>query len=87
MTKKSRISARVEEDVKKEAEQIFERLGLSTSSAISLFLNQVVTEQGFPFRPRLDVNAKTRQAMQRAHSGEVETFEDEDEMFAELGMD
>jgi DNA-damage-inducible protein J len=87
MSKKSRISARVDEDVKREAEQIFDRLGLSTSSAISLFLNQVVTEVGFPFRPRIKVNEKTRRAMEKSRAGEVEVFEEEGEMFEELEMD
>ncbi len=86
MGKKTRISARVSEEVKEEAEQIFEQMGLSTSTAVSLFMNQVVRERGFPFRPSLTPNKTTREAIERVRSGNVEGFEDEDEMFDELGM-
>ncbi len=87
MVKKSRISARVDENVKRKAENIFEQMGLSTSSAISLFLNQVVSEQGFPFRPRLVPNKKTRDAMQRAQEGKTQVFSNENEMFEKLGLE
>lgn len=86
MNEKSRISARVNEDVKSEAEEIFEQMGLSTSAAISLFMSQVVRERGLPFRPHLLPNKETRQAMERARSGDVEKFENEKEMLEDLGM-
>lgn len=86
MSKKSRISARVDEDVKEEAERILDRMGLSTSAAVSMFMSQIVQEQGIPFRPGLAPNTDTRQAMDRARSGDVQVAESEDEFFDDLGM-
>lgn len=86
MSKKSRISARVDEDVKEEAERILDRMGLSTSAAVSMFMSQIVQEQGIPFQPGLAPNTHTRQAMERARSGEVQVTESEDEFFDDIGM-
>lgn len=43
------VSVRVEDDIKDEAEHIANSIGLTLSSAISIFLNRFVAEQGFPF--------------------------------------
>ena len=51
-TKKELIHIRIEPTVKEKSEQIFEKLGINMSYAVSLFLNQVIMKNGFPF----DVN-------------------------------
>jgi len=43
------ISIRVDEDVKKEAETLFAKLGLTLSSATNVFYRQAVRTQGIPF--------------------------------------
>lgn len=43
------VSARVDEDTKKEAEQLFSEMGLSMSTAVNLFLKQVVLTGKIPF--------------------------------------
>ena len=43
------INIRVDDDVKQQAEFIFGELGLSTSSAITMFLKQVIRCNGIPF--------------------------------------
>lgn len=45
------LSIRIEEKTKKEAKKTLDALGLDLSSAVKLFLNQVVIEQGIPFKP------------------------------------
>ncbi|MFP4687301.1 MAG: type II toxin-antitoxin system RelB/DinJ family antitoxin [bacterium] len=86
MSKKTRVSARVDEEVKHEVERIFDQMGLSTSSAVSMFLNQVVREQGFPFLPHLIPNNKTRAAMRRSREEEQKVFDNEEELFADLEL-
>ena len=50
MTQKSaNIYARIEPDVKKEAEQILSSLGISASSAINMFYKQIILKKGIPF--------------------------------------
>ena len=44
------IHARVQSDVKKETEKVFNIIGLSMSQAINLFLKQVMLKKGMPFQ-------------------------------------
>ena len=50
--KKELIHIRIEPTVKEKSERIFDQLGINMSYAVSLFLNQVILRNGFPF----DVN-------------------------------
>lgn len=45
------ISIRLEEKTKKAAAKTLESLGLDMSTAVKMFLQQVVAEQGLPFTP------------------------------------
>lgn len=45
------INIRIEEKLKKEASKTLASLGMDTSSAIKMFLTQVVAQKGLPFRP------------------------------------
>jgi len=45
----SRLSVRVDEGVKKRAESVFRDLGLTMSTGINLYLNQVAIHKGIPF--------------------------------------
>ena len=48
-TKDSYVRARVDSRLKRDTERIFDRLGLSTTEAIRLFLVQVRLQKGLPF--------------------------------------
>ena len=45
------VTIRVDKDVKKQAEVLFNDLGLNLSSAINMFLHQAIAEQAIPFKP------------------------------------
>lgn len=47
----STLSIRIEEKTKKEAQRTLDALGLDLSTAVKMFLNQVVVEQAIPFKP------------------------------------
>lgn len=47
------IHIRIEPYVKEKSEDIFKRLGINTSYAVSMFLNQVILKGGFPFEIQL----------------------------------
>ena len=49
MSKTSSVFARVEPDIKEQAEQVLNELGIPMSNAIGLFLKQVVLQRGIPF--------------------------------------
>lgn len=57
------INVRVSAELKKQAEELFEDLGLSMSSAITLFLKSAVNNDGIPFDIKRTPNAVTRKAL------------------------
>lgn len=69
MAKTATIRARVEPELKSEAEQLFSRLGLSVTQAITLFYTQVTLHRGLPFAVNLP-NATTVEALRQARDGE-----------------
>lgn len=62
MAKTEVIHARVTPTLKRSAESVLRRLGLSTTEAFTLLLRQVVLNQGLPFEVRIP-NKTTRQAL------------------------
>lgn len=48
----STIQIRVDSKTKKEAQKVFEDMGLDLTSGVKLYLAQVVREKGLPFTPR-----------------------------------
>ena len=85
MPKSGYITARVEPALKKSAQTVLRRVGLTTTEAITLFLHQVVLQRGLPFEARAP-NRKTREAIEELESGGGERFSGtNDELFANLG--
>lgn len=67
MAKTEMIRARVEPELKREAENLFSALGLSTTEAITLFYRQVTLHQGLPFAVRIP-NEETVEALEQARN-------------------
>ena len=61
MAKTTTISARIDPNIKKQAERVFRELGLTSSQAITLFYKQVELQQGLPFIVKIpnDLTAET----------------------------
>ncbi len=57
MSKTTSIYARVEPQVKEQAELVLSQLGIPMSNAINIFLRQVVLQNGLPFEVKLDLQA------------------------------
>lgn len=53
MARTSNVFARVEPEIKEQAEQILNRLGIPMSNAVGMFLRQVVLQRGLPFEVKL----------------------------------
>jgi DNA-damage-inducible protein J len=43
------LTVRIDEDIKKEAEILFNKIGLNLSSAVNVFFRQAIREQAIPF--------------------------------------
>ena len=53
MQKSAIVHTRISPEVKQECDYIFSKLGITTSYAITLFLNQVMLKKGLPFEVAL----------------------------------
>jgi DNA-damage-inducible protein J len=51
------LNVRIEEKTKAQATKTLAKLGLDMSSAVKLFLNQVIKEDGLPFTPTNNTKA------------------------------
>lgn len=52
-TKSANLYARIEPEVKEQAESILSALGITASNAIYLFYKQVILQRGLPFEVKL----------------------------------
>ena len=53
MQRTSNVFARIEPEIKEQAEQVLSQLGIPMSNAIGLFLRQVIMQNGIPFEMKL----------------------------------
>ncbi|MDO4690259.1 MAG: type II toxin-antitoxin system RelB/DinJ family antitoxin [Fusobacterium sp.] len=82
------INIRVNEDIKKEAENIYKEIGLNMSTAINLFLRKCILEQGIPFDLKLP-NKDTLEAIEETEkilNEEIKrpVYSNVDDLFEEL---
>ena len=80
------VRSRVSADLKQEAAEVLQGCGLNVSSAIRLFLEQVVQEQKLPFKVKRHPSAKMKIALQEAKAIEG-MFSNMDDMMSELDSD
>ncbi len=86
MSKNTNINIRTTEDIKKNAGIILTGLGLNMSSAVNLFLKQVINYRGIPFDLRLP-NKKTLQAMDDIENKRnLESADTVEEMFKKIDV-
>lgn len=53
MAKSANLYARIEPDIKEQAETILSALGIPASNAITMFYKQIILQRGLPFEVRL----------------------------------
>jgi len=86
MEKSANISLKINDSLKREAEEILKTLGLTASHAIKIFYSQIVLSQGLPFDvtiPDKIPNETTRKALAE---NDLVTFETPEELFEDLGI-
>jgi DNA-damage-inducible protein J len=77
------IHIRVDEELKTQASDTLQKMGLSLSDAVRLLLTRIAAEQALPFEVRVP-NADTVAAMRAGDRGEVSTASNVAEMMARL---
>ena len=84
MPRTATIQARIDPEVKKNAQAILSKLNISMSEAISLYLTQVALQNGIPFEIKLP-NELTAETLRKSENGiELHTADSVDELFQEL---
>ena len=86
MQKTTTVRARVESKLKEDAEAILQKLGLTTSQAITIYLKQIALNKGLPFEVKIP-NPTTLKAIESAKQKKhLKSFKNTDELFEELGI-
>ena len=91
MTQTIPTQVRINKDVKTKAVKIFNKLGLDMSSAINIFLNQCIINDGIPFVISSKKNEKLESLINEArevhNSKTIKGFHHVDELFEDMGYD
>ena len=81
----STITVRVDEKVKKKAADVFKEVGMDMSTAINVFLKQVIRSNGIPFAVSAETpNEVTLRAIKDAEKGEMISFSSIDALMEDL---
>lgn len=84
MNKSAIIQARIDPKVKNKAQKILNKLHISMSEAISIFLTQVSLNNGIPFEIRIP-NELTEETLRKSEKGEeLHEVSNVKELFKEL---
>ncbi|MEG0378946.1 MAG: type II toxin-antitoxin system RelB/DinJ family antitoxin [Eubacterium sp.] len=80
---------RIDEELKKQATELFGQLGLDMSGAINIFLRQAVLRGGLPFKVEIpQYNQTVQEAMKEAkkisRDTSVQSYKNLDDMFQAL---
>lgn len=84
------LTMRIDDELKKQAEELFNDLGMNMTTAFTIFAKQAVREQRIPFEITRDVpNSETLEAIKEVEqmkkdSSLGKSYTDVDEMMKEL---
>jgi len=85
MSSDSVVRARIDSDTKARATVALDAMGLSVSDAIRLLMLRIADEQRLPFSVQVP-NAKTVKAMDELETGQGKRFNNEQDLFGDLGL-
>ena len=79
--KTAAVHSRMQPEIKKQAEGILHRLGLSPTEAIRMFYTQITLRNGLPFEVSIP-NEETIKALQESRNGRnLERFDSTEKLF------
>jgi len=84
-SKTASARALIDPEVKKQAEEILQGLGLSVSKSFELFYRQVIAQRGLPFELHVP-NEKTMKAIENSRKGKGKRFSTAEELFNDLDI-
>lgn len=63
MNKTANVNVRIQENIKIQAEQILETIGISRATAIDMFYRQIILNKGIPFSLKIPKELPVRENM------------------------
>ncbi len=86
MIQNSTIHARINSELKENAERILEQIGMSSAEAIRLFYKQIELRKGMPFDIKIP-NKLTEETLNKSKQGkDVYQVKDSEQLFSELEL-
>ncbi len=84
VTKTAVIQTRINPEIKAQAQKVLDKLNISMSEAISVYLTQITMHNGIPFEIKIP-NELTVKTLKNSEDGlELNRVEDSDDLFDEL---
>lgn len=84
------LTMRIDDELKKQAEELFNELGMNMTTAFTIFAKQAVREQRIPFNITMDIpNADTVRAIEEVRNGVnvSRVFSSVEELMEDLNAD
>jgi len=88
-TQTATINVRVDENVKRDVEHLFDSMGMNISTAVNIFFRQCLMEEALPFQPRASypsLRSALKEAQEQAKASGVSdlTLEDINSIVSEV---
>lgn len=84
MNKVTTVQSRIDPELKRNAETILKKLGLTSSQAINAFYSQIVLVKGLPFDVKLP-NHETLSSLNELDNGKGERFHSFGDLLDDIG--
>ncbi len=84
MPRTATIQARIDPEIKKDAQAILSKLNISMSEAISLYLTQVALHKGIPFEIKIPNELTAETLTKSVNDEELHSVDSVDDLFQEL---
>ena len=84
MIKTATIQTRVDPVIKKNAQKILNKLNITMSEAISMYLSQITLHQGIPFELKIPNDLTVKTLIESENGKELHTVASVDQLFQEL---
>ncbi|WP_032925167.1 type II toxin-antitoxin system RelB/DinJ family antitoxin [Leptospira santarosai] len=81
MAKTAMIRARIEDNLKKDVENILDHLGLSASEAINIFYHQIKLSKGLPFPVRMPNKVTQKTSAGTDKKKGLKSFKSKEDLF------
>jgi len=77
------VNVRIKQNIKEEASEVLNAIGLTISDAVRLLLTKIAYEKALPFSPLIP-NETTIKAMKEAETGNLDSFDSVEELLDAL---